>query len=296
MRWSLFLCWLMIALGAAAQPSRTDRQVLVITADEGAPYAEALGGIAAGLPNPIQPRVLHLDRDKAEIAKIGPAALAIALGSRAAQALAKWPGDLVACMVFRSRDDAGTARRYAVVLDHPMDLQLQWIRRFLPQARRLLVIYTPEENSQRVELARLAAARAGLTLVLRPASDPAFLPGILDQSTDVADAIWGLPDSQLMNRHTARQLLLFSYRNQMPMIAPADNWVEAGALLAFGWNLNDLGRQCGETAASLLEGRKPAAPVITPRTLNYSLNRRALTHFRVKPAEALIGGASRIHD
>ena len=295
MRW-LPLVFLMAAQCAAAQPAPRERSVLIVTAEDSAPYQEAIQGIALALPGRPLARALHVDRDAGQIAAAAPGSIVIALGTRAAEGLAKIPAALVSCMVLRSRSASTWPRRYSVVLDHPVELQLEWIKRVLPAARRLLVIYNPEENQWRVEAALRAFARAGLTLVLRPASDPALLPGILEHSGDAADAIWGFPDAQLLNRNTARPLLLFSYRNRMPLIAPSDNWVAAGALFALSWNFQDLGRQCGEVAALLLQGRLPPENIIVPRSVAYTLNRRAIEHFRTPLAESLIKGARRVNE
>lgn len=289
----LMLCHL-----AVAQPSARDRPISVVTSDASAPYQEALRGIAEALPGQSPARALLADRDREQISRIAssPGAIAIALGSRAAESLAAMPGDLLSCMVLDRRPVSPHARRYSVVLTPPVDLQLDWIRKIQPSARRLLLIYTPQENDWRIEPATRAAARLGMTLVLRPAASPEELPGILDRSGDAADAILGLPDAGVFNRSTARALLLFSYRNRIPLYAPADNWVAAGALFALGWNYQDLGRQCGEIAAQLAQGRPPSIHTLEPRTGTYSLNRRALEHFRISVPDALLQGAGRVHD
>jgi putative tryptophan/tyrosine transport system substrate-binding protein len=288
---------------ALAQTAPRERQIYLVASDDSGPYRETLSGISAALQGRVAPPALLVERDRDAISKLlagnGRApdtAVFVAVGTRAAQMITKAPDPTVTCMVPEASRAPASSRQHAVVLTHPYELQLSWIRRIMPGARRLLVIYNPEENATRVAQATAAATRSGFSLTLRPAVNPSQLPAILESSGDAADAIWALPDAALLNQNTARAVLLFSYRNRMPMFAPSDNWVAAGALFALGWNFEDLGRQCGELAVQLALGRSPVPAATPPRIAPYTLNRRALEQFKLNLPESIVKGASRIHE
>ena len=61
-----------------------------------------------------------------------------------------------------------------------MALQLEWLRRFLPTAKTIGVIYNPRENQQRIEAASRIAQQLRLKLESQPVSDIRELPTALE--------------------------------------------------------------------------------------------------------------------
>ncbi len=112
--------------------------------------------------------------------------------------------------------------------DPPLARQLQLINRILPQARRVGVLYGAESEFLLPELRQHAAA---LQLEIVPqrwdnTNDSRALQTLFRNS----DVLLGLDDPQLYNPKTAKNLLLSSYAQQLPLVGPNAGFVKAGSL------------------------------------------------------------------
>ena len=112
--------------------------------------------------------------------------------------------------------------------DPPLERQLQLITSILPQARRIGVLYGAESEFLLPELRHRASA---LELEIVPqrwdnTSDSRPLQTLFRNS----DVLLGLDDPQLYNPKTAKNLLLSSYAQQLPLVGPNAGFVRAGSL------------------------------------------------------------------
>ena len=112
--------------------------------------------------------------------------------------------------------------------DPPLERQLRLIANTLPQARRIDVLYGAESEFLLPEL-RQFAGPMGLEIVPQRwdnISDSRPLQTLFRNS----DVLLGLDDPQLYNPKTAKNLLLSSYAQQLPLVGPNAGFVRAGSL------------------------------------------------------------------
>ncbi|MGE7957841.1 ABC transporter substrate-binding protein [Pseudomonas sp. NPDC089530] len=112
--------------------------------------------------------------------------------------------------------------------DPPPDRQLQLIRKILPQARRIGVLYGADSEFLLKELHQ-AAEPLGLEIIAErwdDTNDSRPLQNLLKNS----DVLLGLDDPRLYNPKTAKNLLLSSYARQLALIGPNAGFVKAGSL------------------------------------------------------------------
>ncbi|MBT8461049.1 MAG: ABC transporter substrate-binding protein, partial [Gemmatimonadetes bacterium] len=221
----------------------------------------------------------------------------VTIGSRATRAALEAPGNapIIACMVVDAQDLQGEPNATGVLLEFPIAMQLEWIRRFSPKSQSIGVLYNPEENQERIDEAKQAAERLGLRLVAREVRRPQDLPGALDSLAREADLLWGLTDQTVLSRQTAQAILLFSFRNRMPFTGLSASWVKAGALYALDRDYHDLGVQCGEMAMKVMQGRRVSTlPPAVPRKVVYALNLRTADHLKLNLPPELIEGAAEV--
>ena len=112
--------------------------------------------------------------------------------------------------------------------DPPLERQLRLITSVLPQARRIGVLYGVDSEFLLPELRQHAAA---LELEIVPqrwdnTNDSRPLQTLFRNS----DVLLGLDDPQLYNPKTAKNLLLSSYAQQLPLFGPNAGFVRAGSL------------------------------------------------------------------
>ena len=79
----------------------------------------------------------------------------LTVGSSATRAALEAPGDapVVACMVVDAQDLEKVDNATGVVLEFPLETQLESIQRFVPRSQTIGVLYNPAENQERIEKA-----------------------------------------------------------------------------------------------------------------------------------------------
>ncbi len=112
--------------------------------------------------------------------------------------------------------------------DPPPERQLRLIRQFLPQARRVGVLYSAQSAFLVEELRRIPLP-APLSLEFQPwpdANDARPLNRLLDGS----DVLLGLDDPALFNPRSIKGILLASYGRKQALLGPTAAFIRAGAL------------------------------------------------------------------
>jgi putative ABC transport system substrate-binding protein len=279
---------------------------VILTSSRAAPYEEALAGFQQALRQQgvraifevyslegETPRVAQVLQD----VKQGGSALLLTLGTaatqRARQDITTVP--IIAGLVLSADEFKGAPNISGVTLDFPVTLQLEWLRRFLPTAKTIGVIYNPRENQQRIEAASRVAHELGLKLESQQVSDTRELPTALETLAKKIDVLWGMVDELVLTPQTAKHILLFSFQNRIPFVGLSTAWVKAGAVYALDWDYTDLGMQCGEMALKVLQGTSiNALPPMVPRKVVYALNQKTARHMKIEIAETLVHGAREV--
>jgi ABC-type uncharacterized transport system substrate-binding protein len=214
---------------------------------------------------------------------IGDARLVVAVGVRAAESLAAlaYHPPVLAVLVPRAWYQkggrsrlGGDARRQAsaIYLDQPFERQVQLIRLAFPEARRVGVLLSAEQDALADEL----------EAVLRP-QKLALVHGVLDNDERLimplegvlaeADLLLAIPDPLVFNRNTAQSLFLTSYRYRDPVLGYSRSLTRAGALLSLHSSPAQIGRQAAEwvnSAVQTLPVRLP--PPAYPAYFSVSVN------------------------
>ncbi len=202
---------------------------------------------------------------------------------------------IVAGMILRPNLLKASSNGTGVFLEYPVETQFKWLRQILPDIRSIGVIYNPSENQAMIENAIRIASKMGFRLKVNEVRAPQNLPYALNNLVREVEVLWGVPDDLILNQHTAKHILLFSFRNSIPFIGLSSTWVKAGALYALEADYIDIGVQCGEMALSLLNGvRSNSISPEPPRKVTYSLNLRTAKQMKIKLSEKIIREASQI--
>jgi putative ABC transport system substrate-binding protein len=279
--------------GAACPGSALDTRIAVLVSNSGQPYNEALAGFKQHLEKKdihAEYKVYMLEGDHGKAAqalqdiKRNRPTLLFCLGGlaaeRASHEVTETP--VIAAMVLKP-EELKKANVTGVALDFSAETHLQWIRRILPKAKTVGVVYNPKENKERIETAARAAQKLGLRLEALEVPAPRDLPAALEKLANSSDVLWGIIDNLVMTPQTAKTILLFSLKNRLPFIGPSSSWVKAGALYSLDSDFTDIGAQCGEMAVKLLQGASAATiQFATPRRVVYSLNMKTAGDIGVK--------------
>jgi putative ABC transport system substrate-binding protein len=294
-----------LASRAAAGGERT---IAVLLSHRAEQYSEALTGFeehlsASGVKFRLEKH--YLNGDPAEADRVltqlsrEKHELIFALGTfaarKAAGGVVKAP--VVAGMVLKEADLRDVPRRVrGVTLQHPLETQFRYLRKFAPEAREIGIIFDPEENGEIVSRATGIAGKMGLELLGREVRDPREIPAALEELSRKADILWGVADRLVLNPRTAEDILLYSFRQRIPLVGLSPSWVKAGALYSLGWDYRDIGVQCAEISLAVLGGKGgsgSAHSLVPPRKVQYFVNLKTARRMKLKIPESLLAGAQK---
>ncbi|MDX2417063.1 MAG: ABC transporter substrate binding protein [Xanthomonadales bacterium] len=184
-----------------------------------------------------------------------------------------------------------------VLLNHSVEVQLEYLRRILPDVHRVGVLFNPSENEQFVSDAQIPARKMDIDLVTEPVNKPRDLPKALRSVGSNAQMIWGIADRIVLAPETIQHLLVYSFRNRLPLSGLSEPWVKAGALYALERDYFDIGIQCGEMAVKSLQGISlEKIPPSTPRKVLYVLNLKTARHMKLNLSPGIIEGAHMVFE
>lgn len=258
--------------------------ILILQSHDSAPYREAVAGFQAALAaNQLLAdcRVQTLADAQAAIDS-QTAGLVFTLGTPATRsALAQISSTPVVGGLLLDVDSLlNQANATGVGLNFSAELQWEWLRRMLPNIENVAVIYHPQQGANLFQSLSRLARNDGVTLFAVPAATAEDFPPLLQSLPNQVDALWATDSAVAYNASTVRELLLYSFRNRIPLIGLSAQWVKAGALYALDWDYRDLGAQAAELAVAILakqqqpgnlppEGPRKVRPVLNLKTLDY---------------------------
>jgi putative tryptophan/tyrosine transport system substrate-binding protein len=270
-------------LSCAAVPARAaEWAVVIVSSERSVSYQEAADAVLEELVRGnVARRDVHQMTAAEWRAEGGQGArLFIALGVEAAGVLARSDARApVLCALLprasfeRVLRDSGrrvSSQFTALYLNQPLTRQLDLARLALPQVRRVGVLLGSESASQQSQLEEAAGMR-NLKLVserVQP-QEPVFSD--LKKILADADLLLALADPQIYNSSTIQNILLTSFRAQVPMLAFSPAYVRAGALLAVYSTPTQIGQQAGAMARGFFQGRALGLPQY-PQDFSISVN------------------------
>jgi putative tryptophan/tyrosine transport system substrate-binding protein len=278
--------------------------VLVITSSNDTPYQEAVSGFKEQISAHAKIKFTQLVVTQAqssgikEIERLKPD-LIYALGMNATQWVSHETSSIpiVATMVLKEEVFKKAANMTGVSLSYPLKTQFQWLKKFFPQKKAVAILFNPSENTTIVQAASVISQQQGFNLVAIPVETPKKLPLALKQLESNVEIMLSIPDETVMSVNTAKEVLLASFGNKVPLIGLSDNWVKSGAFYALSWDYEDLGRQCGTLAQKILAGT-PVALVKPeyPRKVTYTINAKIAEHMNMDIPQNLLRNAKIIFD
>lgn len=301
------LAVLALLLAADVAPAGRDAaEVVILKSSDAVPYREAVEGFRttlSGLQPDVRLRVLDagegerdLARAVAEAQKRHPA-LILTLGTRATLGSleAFGPTPIVAGLLLHDDELEGAPNATGVCLEYPMRTELEWLHRVLPDRHRIGMLWASDRNAARVEEAKAVADSLGLVVHDVRIDGPDQIPAALEGLRNRVDVLLGVVDATVFNGETIRTILLFSFRNRIPVAGISAAWVRAGALCSLDRDYADIGSQCAAMADSILTGhpiRKMRASA--PRRLVYALNVATAHELKLDIPEPVLADAAEV--
>lgn len=236
---------------AGAAPLR----VAVLLSDSGGAYREFAGSLSENLEPHLAVQILEAgDTDFV-------ADLVVAVGMKAAAAQAATQQATLSVLVpragFERLSRLSSPAFAAIYMEQPMERQLALLAAVLPDVEDVGVLYaTPPAELE--NLRKLAAKR--FTLHEQTVATPSNLSGALNDLLGESEVLFVLPDAAVYNSDTIRNILLETYRKQIPMIGISPGYVRAGALCAVYSSPQQIAQQAAAVIGQwALSGKLPAS-------------------------------------
>lgn len=296
---------LMLSLAAMASPAAAARVAVLLSAKV-SEYEDALKGFRETTPHQIAAVYDmdgDLDRGRKQLAeieeKIKPD-LIFAVGVWALQAVIARPPSVpvVYAMVLNPPSVLGADARNVTgaSMNVPVEQPIRLFKQLGPQIKRIGVIFNRNRTGYLVRQAQAVAREEGLELVTREVSSPKDVVAALESLQDGVDALWIVPDETTLSQAVVQQMLLFSYRKKIPLLGLSDRHAQMGALFALSFaSGEDIGRQAGELAQAILNGRAASGvPYTNARKVYLTVNLKAAQKLGLEIPQAILTRAANV--
>ncbi|NRS47552.1 ABC transporter substrate-binding protein [Brevibacillus sp. HB2.2] len=169
-----------------------------------------------------------------------------------------------------------------------MEQQLKLVKTFLPELKKLGVIYTTSEINSEVQVKELedAAQKQGVEIIKAGISQLSEVQLAAQSLASKADAIIIPIDNTVVSSFEA--VLGAAEENKIPVFASDTDTVKRGAVATYGIDYYQIGKQTGDMAARILKGQSVAdTPVEISKQADLYINETAAAKFGLTITEAL---------
>jgi len=178
----------------------------------------------------------------------------------------------------------------------PMDKHLDMILRFLPDLKKLGVMYNAGEVNSVSNVKRLkaAAVERHITIIDGPVTNSADVYQTAQSLVGKADAIYVPTDNTVVSAFEA--VVKVCERTHLPLFSADTDSVKRGAVAALGFDYYLHGKQTGAMARKILTGTKPEAlPVEFQKDLSFHVNPKAAERMGLVVDKSILDSADILH-
>ena len=256
--------------------------VAVILSESSGSYQELSSQLRNSLPKDYAIRVVGFEED------IPTADLFVAVGMKAAEALAQKDKPTLNVLLpragFEKLKRVPSSSYSAIFMDQPMQRQLALINTILPNATSVGVLY--ETLPAELDSLRKLASTMHFDLREQKVDQQHPLAGALSDLLQESDVLLVLPDNNVYRSDTIRNILLETYRAQVPMVGLSASYVRAGALCAIYSTPQQIAYQAAEAIEDFATTGKLPAPQYT-KEFDVSVNTQVARSLGVHVKDAV---------
>jgi putative ABC transport system substrate-binding protein len=190
----------------------------------------------------------------------------------------------------------GNATGVTLLMDELASKRLELLKEIVPNTSRVAFLWNPDHIDNELREAERAASSLGMTLLRLASHGPGNLDAILRVARDGrADALY-----VVSSRQTVRGLdkvVAFADRYRLPLAGGWGAWAQAGGLLSYGPNVDDMVRRATTYVDRILKGTRPAdLPVQQPTKFELVINLKTARALGLTVAESFLLRADRVID
>lgn len=234
------------------------------------------------------------DKPDVIVAIATPSAQAVVAATKTIPAVYSAVTDPVAAQLVSSMKPSGT--NVTGVSDTlELEKQVDLIKKVVPEAKRVGMVYNPGEANSVVVVERLRELlpKSGMSLVEATAARTVDVGAAARSLVGKVDVIYTNTDNNVVSAYEA--LVKVGNDAKVPLVASDTDSVKRGAIAALGVNYADLGIQTGKMVVRILKGEKPGDIASeTSDKLELYVNKSAAQKQGVTLSEAFLKSATQI--
>ena len=234
------------------------------------------------------------DRPDAIVAIATPSAQAVVASTKSVPVVFAAVTDPVAAQLVRNWEPSGS-NVTGVSDELELDRQMELVKRVIPDAKRVGMVYNPGEANSVVVVERLRELlpEMGMTLVEAAAPRSVDVGSAARSLVGKVDVIYTNTDNNVVSSYES--LVKVGMDTKTPLIASDTDSVKRGAIAALGIDYYQHGIQAGELVVRLLKGEEPGS-IAPQKTAELSLfiNRSAAAAQGVTLSQELIDSAAEV--
>ncbi|MFY9221168.1 MAG: ABC transporter substrate-binding protein [Blastocatellia bacterium] len=180
-------------------------------------------------------------------------------------------------------------------MDIPILKQFETIKDVLPGAKKIGVLYDPNQTGQIIAEAQQVAQLLGMELVGIKVNSNAEVLGAIKGLERKIDILWTVVDSTIFSGKVTEFIITYSLQNNIPVMGFSTSFVESGALFCLTQDFVDIGRQTAEITKLVLSGTKPKEiKIAAARKVSLILNLRIAKEIGVNISEKVINKSAKV--
>ena len=234
------------------------------------------------------------DKPDAIVAIATPSAQAVVAATKDVPVVYSAVTDPVAAQLVASMEPTGT--NVTGVSDLlALDKQIDLIKKIVPNAKRVGMVYNPGEANSVVVVKKLQELlpKYGMSLVEAAAPRSVDVASAARSLIGKVDVIYTNTDNNVVSAYES--LVKVGQDAKIPLVASDTDSVKRGAIAALGINYRDLGEQTGRMVARILKGEKPGdiKPELSTK-MELFVNPGAAEKQGVKLSDTLVKSAAQV--
>jgi putative ABC transport system substrate-binding protein len=188
----------------------------------------------------------------------------------------------------------GNLTGFTFLLSELAGKRLEFLREVMPKLSRVAIVWNPDHPDPDFKDTEAAASRFGIRLLPIEVRKPEELEGALAMVTrDRAEAMIVVSSRLMFLRQT--QLLDFAAKGRIPLVTGFGSWVQDGALLSYGPNIDEIVRRSVIHVDKILRGAKAGdIPIEQPTRFELIISMRAARTLNLTVPQSLLARADRV--
>ena len=188
----------------------------------------------------------------------------------------------------------GNLTGFTFLLSELAGKRLEFLREVMPKLARVAIVWNPDHPDPDFKDTEAAASRFGIRLLPIEVRKPEELEGALAMVTrDRAEAMIVVSSRLMFLRQT--QLLDFAAKGRIPLVTGFGSWVQDGALLSYGPNIDEIVRRSVIHVDKILRGAKAGdIPIEQPTRFELIISMRAARTLNLTVPQSLLARADRV--